>query len=174
MGQDEGAEPNSGHIAALTALRGLKIAMFMLAGLGLCLSVSKLRGFTAIPGGLVQVKLWPGLLGWLLPLFLRWGRGTPSRHMALHVCFEKQRNWPDPGPTSLCQSLQDHSGMVLWEADGKAYLLCRRGQVSGPQLSHSLCQLPVENGHLFLTGHAQYGWAVPIVPRTSWQRGAKE
>lgn len=48
------------------------------------------------------------------------------------------------------------------------------GQVSGPQLSHSLCQLPVENGHLFLGGHAQYGWAVPIVPRTSWQRGAKE
>lgn len=119
MGQDEGAEPNSGHIAALTALRGLKIAMFMLAELGLCLSVSKLRGFTAIPGGLVQVKLWPGLLGWLPPLFLRWGRGTPSRHMALHVCFEGQRNWPDPGPTSLCQSLQDQSGVVLWEADGR-------------------------------------------------------
>lgn len=42
MGQDEGAKPNSGHIAALTALQGLKIAMFMLAELGLCLSVSKL------------------------------------------------------------------------------------------------------------------------------------
>lgn len=122
MGQDEGAEPNSGHIAALTALRGLKITMFMLAELGLCLSVSKLRGFTAIPGGLVQVKLWPGLLGWLLPLFLRWGRGTLSRHMALHVCFAGRRNWPDPGPTSLCQSLQDHSGMVLWEAEGR--LIC--------------------------------------------------
>lgn len=37
--------------------------MFMLTELGLCLSVSELRDFTAIPGGLVQAKLWLGLPG---------------------------------------------------------------------------------------------------------------
>lgn len=128
MGQDEGAEPNSGHIAALTALRGLKIAMFMLAELGLCLSVSKLRGFTAIPGGLVQVKLWPGLLGWLLPLFLRWGRGTLSRHMALHVCFEGRRNWPDPGPNQFMPKPPGSQWHGALGGRWKAYLLCRWGR----------------------------------------------
>lgn len=63
--------------------------MFMLAGLGLCLSVSGLRNFSAIPGDLVQARLWPGLSGLVAASVFREDKDTLSRHMALHVCFER-------------------------------------------------------------------------------------
>lgn len=63
--------------------------MFMLAGLGLCLSVSGLRNFSAIPGDLVQARHWPSLSGLAAASVFREGKDTLSRHMALHVCLER-------------------------------------------------------------------------------------